>query len=174
MSRFSGKSTRPSGGPASGTTLALIHGWGLNRTDFDAIADHLPDDVRVIAVGFAEHGESWSTRNVWTIEEFGRDVAAVLEAESTDTAIVAGHSLGGAEQPITVFPIRELTDQEAIERYGDRIDIVLVDLGSHHFQAEAPEGTRLGGAGQERRRPAMRSGRAAASGLTGHGRFSGS
>ncbi|MFD6334820.1 alpha/beta fold hydrolase [Streptomyces niveus] len=230
-------------GPASGTTLALIHGWGLNRTDFDAIADHLPDDVRVIAVDLAEHGESRSTRNVWTIEEFGRDVAAVLEAESIDTAVVAGHSLGGAvavevgrqlpdkvshivaldalhylglfpaqsaeqveamenlfrqdfeggvrglveggspagtdealkdayfekmvavrqpaglhsieglvhwdmdaalsetKQPITVFAIRELTDQEAIERYGDRIDIVLVDLGSHHFQVEAPEGT---------------------------------
>ncbi|MFE4646163.1 alpha/beta fold hydrolase, partial [Streptomyces sp. NPDC056730] len=43
-------------GPASGTTLALIHGWGLNRTDFDAIADHLPDTVRVIAVDLAEHG----------------------------------------------------------------------------------------------------------------------
>ncbi|WP_329073935.1 alpha/beta hydrolase [Streptomyces niveus] len=200
-------------------------------------------DVRVIAVDLAEHGESRSTRNVWTIEEFGRDVAAVLEAESIETAVVAGHSLGGAvavevgrqlpdkvsqvvaldalhylglfpaqsaeqveamenlfrqdfeggvrglveggspagtdealkdayfekmvavrqpaglhsieglvhwdmdaalsetKQPITVFAIRELTDQEAIERYGDRIDIVLVDLGSHHFQVEAPEGT---------------------------------
>lgn len=200
-------------------------------------------DVRVIAVDLAERGESRSTRNVWTIEEFGRDVAAVLEAESIETAVVAGHSLGGAvavevgrqlpdkvsqvvaldalhylglfpaqsaeqveamenlfrqdfeggvrglveggspagtdealkdayfekmvavrqpaglhsieglvhwdmdaalsetKQPITVFAIRELTDQEAIERYGDRIDVVLVDLGSHHFQVEAPEGT---------------------------------
>ncbi|MEV8332265.1 alpha/beta hydrolase [Streptomyces niveus] len=200
-------------------------------------------DVRVIAVDLAERGESRSTRNVWTIEEFGRDVAAVLEAESIETAVVAGHSLGGAvavevgrqlpdkvsqvvaldalhylglfpaqsaeqveamenlfrqdfeggvrglveggspagtdealkdayfekmvavrqpaglhsieglvhwdmdaalsetKQPITVFAIRDLTDQEAIERYGDRIDIVLVDLGSHHFQVEAPEGT---------------------------------
>ncbi|WP_406323656.1 alpha/beta fold hydrolase [Streptomyces niveus] len=198
-------------------------------------------DVRVIAVDLAERGESRSTRNVWTIEEFGRDVAAVLEAESIETAVVAGRSLGGAvavevgrqlpdkvsqvvaldalhglfpaqsaeqveamenlfrqdfeggvrglveggspagtdealkdayfekmvavrqpaglhsieglvhwdmdaalsetKQPITVFAIRDLTDQEAIERYGDRIDIVLVDLGSHHFQVEAPEGT---------------------------------
>lgn len=50
-------------------------------------------------------------------------------------------ALSETKQPITVFAIRELTDQEAIERYGDRIDIVLVDLGSHHFQVEAPEGT---------------------------------
>jgi pimeloyl-ACP methyl ester carboxylesterase len=177
------------------------------------------------------------------MEEFARDVAAVLEAESVDTAVVAGHSLGGAvavetarllpgtvsrvvaldaltylslfpaqsaeqtdavvrmfredfpaavrglveggspagfdparkeayfekmvavrqpaglrsieglvrwdmdaalretTQPITVFAVRDFATPEAIERYGDRFDIVLVDLGSHHFPVEAPEGT---------------------------------
>lgn len=221
-----------------GFELLLAFAAACGSTLFPTCAD-----VRVIAVDLAEHGESRSMRNVWTIEEFGRDVAAVLEAESIETAVVAGHSLGGAvavevgrqlpdkvsqvvaldalhylglfpaqsaeqveamenlfrqdfeggvrglveggspagtdealkdayfekmvavrqpaglhsieglvhwdmdaalsetKQPITVFAIRELTDQEAIERYGDRIDIVLVDLGSHHFQVEAPEGT---------------------------------
>jgi hypothetical protein len=37
--------------------------------------------------------------------------------------------------------IRDLITQEAIDRYGDRLDIVLVDLGSHHFPVEAPEDT---------------------------------
>jgi hypothetical protein len=50
-------------------------------------------------------------------------------------------SLRETKQPITVFAIRDLVTQEAIDRYGDRLDIVLVDLGSHHFQAESPEGT---------------------------------
>jgi pimeloyl-ACP methyl ester carboxylesterase len=230
-------------GPAAGPTLVLIHGWACNRTDFDAVTDHLPEDYRVLAVDLAEHGESRSTRDVWTMEEFARDVAAVLEAESVTTAVVAGHSLGGAvavevgrllpdvvsrvvaldsltylslfpaqsdeqtdamvrmfredfaaavrglveggspagfdpalkdayyekmvavrqpaglrsieglvrwdmdaalretKQPITVFAVRDLATREAIERYGDRFDIVLVDLGSHHFPVEAPEGT---------------------------------
>ncbi|WP_030910030.1 alpha/beta fold hydrolase [Streptomyces sp. NRRL F-5126] len=230
-------------GPGTGPALVLIHGWGLNRGDFDAITDHLPAGRRVLAIDLAEHGESRSTRDVWTIEEFARDVAAVLEAEAVDTAIVAGHSLGGAvavevgrllpgtvsrvvaldalhymglfpaqsaertegmrrlfredfaagvrglveggspagtdealkdayfekmsavrqpaglrsieglvewdmdaalaetKQPITVFAIRELTAQEAIDRYGDRFKIVLIDLGSHHFPVESPEGT---------------------------------
>jgi pimeloyl-ACP methyl ester carboxylesterase len=177
------------------------------------------------------------------MEEFARDVAAVLEAESVTTAVVAGHSLGGAvavetarllpgtvshvvaldsltylslfpaqsdeqadamvsmfredfaaavrglveggspagfdpglaeayfekmvavrqpaglrsieglvrwdmdaalretSQPITVFAIRELATAEAVERYGDRFDIVLVDLGSHHFPVESPQST---------------------------------
>jgi pimeloyl-ACP methyl ester carboxylesterase/predicted MFS family arabinose efflux permease len=230
-------------GPGGGRTLVLIHGWACDRNDFDAVTDQLPEDYRVLAVDLAEHGASRSTREVWTMEEFARDVAAVLEAESVTTAVVAGHSLGGAvavevgrllpdtvthvvaldsllylslfpalseeqtgamvhmfredfaggvralveggspagfdpalkegyfakmvavrqpaglraieslvhwdmdavlretKQPITVFAIRDLATREAIDRYGDRFDIVLVDLGSHHFPVEAPEGT---------------------------------
>lgn len=230
-------------GPANGPTVVLIHGWACNRGDFDAVTDHLPDDYRVLAVDLAEHGESRSTRDVWTMEEFAHDVAAVLEAEAVGTAVAAGHSLGGAvavevgrllpdivthvvaldsltylslfppqdtqqtdamvqmfrvdfagavrglveggspadfdpalkdayfqkmvavrqpaglhsieglvrwdmdaalretKQPITVFAIRDFVTQEAIDRYGDRFDIVLIDLGSHHFPVEAPEAT---------------------------------
>ncbi|GAA1709997.1 alpha/beta fold hydrolase [Streptomyces yatensis] len=240
-------------GPAGGPTLALIHGWACNRGDYDAVTDHLPEDYRVLAIDLAEHGASRSTRDIWTMEEFARDVAAVLEAESVDTCVVAGHSLGGAvavevgrllpdtvshvvaldalhylslfpaqseeqteamvsmfredfpagvrglveggspagtdpalkdtyfekmvavrqpaglrsieglmrwdmdaalretKQPITVFAIRALVTQEAIDRYGDRFDIVPIDLGSHHFPVEAPEGTAnlLAGVGTE-------------------------
>ncbi|MEV0119797.1 alpha/beta hydrolase [Streptomyces sp. NPDC050844] len=230
-------------GPAEGPALVLIHGWARDRGDFDTVTGHLPDDYRVLAVDLAEHGESRSTREVWTVQEFARDVAAVLEAESVTMADVAGHSLGAAvavevgrllpgtvshvvalegllylslfpaqseeqtdammgmfredfsatvrglveegspagtdpavmdayvakvlavrrpaglraieslahwdmdvalretKQPITVFAIRDLVTQEAIDRYGDRLDIVLVDLGSHHFPVEAPEAT---------------------------------
>ncbi|MCX4681062.1 alpha/beta hydrolase [Streptomyces sp. NBC_01433] len=230
-------------GPADAPALVLVHGWACDRRDFDAVTGHLPGGYRVLAVDLAEHGESRSTRDVWTIEEFARDVAAVLEAESVTTAVVAGHSHGAAvavevgrllpdtvshvialdalhylslfpaqseeqtratlgmfrddfaaavrglveggspagtdpalrdayfekmvvvrqpaglraieglvhwdmdaalretKQPITVFGIRDLVTQEAIDRYGDRFDIVLVDLGSHHFPVEAPEAT---------------------------------
>ncbi|MBF6128807.1 alpha/beta fold hydrolase [Nocardia brasiliensis] len=230
-------------GPDAGPTLALIHGWACNRSDFDAVTDHLPENYRVFAIDLAEHGESRSKREVWTIEEFARDVAAVLDAESVDTAVVAGHSLGGAvavevgrlrpelvtqvvaldalhylslfpamseeqaeatlrvfhadfaagvrglveggsppgtdpalqdayfekmaavrqpaglraieglirwdmdaalretQPPITVFAIRDLVTQEAVDRYRDRFDITLIDLGSHHFLVEDPEGT---------------------------------
>jgi pimeloyl-ACP methyl ester carboxylesterase len=230
-------------GPTAGPILVLIHGWACDRSDFDGVTDHLHEDHRVLAIDLAEHGESRSTRDVWTMEEFARDVAAVLEAESVTTAVVAGHSLGGAvavetarllpdtvshvvaldsltylslfpaqgnqqtdamvrmfredfaaavrglveggspagfdralkdayyqkmvavrqpaglrsieglvhwdmdaalretKQPITVFAVRDLATQEAIDRYGDRFDIVLVDLGSHHFPVESPDGT---------------------------------
>uniref|UniRef100_A0AAU3H4Y2 Alpha/beta hydrolase n=1 Tax=Streptomyces sp. NBC_01401 TaxID=2903854 RepID=A0AAU3H4Y2_9ACTN len=240
-------------GPAGGPTLALIHGWASNRSDFDAVTDHLPENHRVLAIDLAEHGESRSTRDAWTMEEFARDVLAVLEAESVSTCVVAGHSLGGAvavevgrllpdtvahvvaldalhylslfpalneeqtdaalhvlredfaagvrglveagspagtdaalkdayfekmvavrqpaglrsieglvhwdmdaalrptKQPITVFAIRDLVTQEAVDRYGNRLSIVPVDLGSHNFPMEAPEATAklLAGVGTE-------------------------
>ena len=230
-------------GPADGPTLAFIHGWGCNRNDFDAIAGFLPENYRVLAVDLGEHGDSRSTRDVWTMEEFAHDVKAALEAESVDDCVVVGHSLGGAvaveagrilpdvvshvvaldalhylalfpapdeqlaktllqpfhddfpaavrglveggsledtdpvlkdayfekmsavrqpaglrsieglvhwdmdaalrevKQPITVFAVRAILTQEAIDRYDDRIRFVPVDLGSHHFHVESPEGT---------------------------------
>lgn len=230
-------------GPAEGPTVVLVHGWACNRSDYDALTTFLPSEFRVIAVDLAEHGESRSTRDVWTIEEFAHDVVAVLDAESVRECVVAGHSLGSAvvvevgrlrpgtvthiialdglhylflfgapdeaqsegllqtlredfsglvrsmveagspagtdpalkdahfakmvavrqpagthafeglvawnmeealsevKQPITVFGVRELVTEEAIDALRDRIDIVLVDLGSHHFPVESPEGT---------------------------------
>lgn len=230
-------------GPADGPTVTLIHGWACNRSDYDGVVRHLPDNYRVLAVDLAEHGESRSSRDVWTMAEFARDVAAVLEAELVDSCVVVGHSLGGAvavevarllpdvvthvvtldalhytflfgaldeeqaegllrpvrddfaglvrsmveagspagtdpavkdayfakmvavrqpagtrafeglvrwnmeealaevEQPITLFAVRQLVSPEAIAHLGDRVTVVPVDLGSHHFEVESPEGT---------------------------------
>jgi hypothetical protein len=50
-------------------------------------------------------------------------------------------ALGEVQHPITVFAVRELLSQEAVERYGNRLDITPIDLGSHHFHVESPTGT---------------------------------
>ncbi|GGP81438.1 alpha/beta hydrolase [Saccharothrix coeruleofusca] len=230
-------------GPETGPTVVLVHGWACDRRDYDEVAEHLSGEFRVIAVDLAEHGESRSTREVWTIGEFARDVAAVLDAEAVEECVVVGHSLGGAvtveigrlrpdvvthivaldalhylflfeaadeeraegllrsvredfaglvrsmveagspagtdeavkdayfekmvsvrqpagvrafeglvawdmdealnevEQPITVFGVRSLVTREALDRLGDRVEFVLVDLGSHHFHVESPKAT---------------------------------
>lgn len=82
-------------GPSEGSTLVLIHGWGCERRYFDDLVAQLPADLRVVAVDLAEHGDSRSSRTVWTMEEFARDVDAVLSAESITRCVVVGHSLGG-------------------------------------------------------------------------------
>ena len=230
-------------GPVGGPTVVLVHGWACSRRDYDVLTGFLPAGYRVIAVDLAEHGESRSTRDVWTMRAFAHDVVAVLEAESVDECVIAGHSLGGAvvvevarllprvvthiitfdslhylflfgamdehqvdevmaparedfaglvrsmvdagsppatdaalkealfekmvvvrqpagieafegllawdmdealaeaKQPITMFGVRELVTPEALDHLGARVDIVLVDLGTHHFPTESPEAT---------------------------------
>ncbi|GAA5060314.1 alpha/beta fold hydrolase [Nocardia callitridis] len=44
-------------------------------------------------------------------------------------------------QPVTVFAVRAMLTQEAIDRYGDRMRITPIDLGSHHFPVESPGAT---------------------------------
>ena len=230
-------------GPPEGPTWVYVHGWGCRRTDFAAVAAFLPAEHRVIAVDLAGHGDSTSTRTDWTMAEFARDVAAVIDAESVERCAVVGHSLGGAvavelarlrpdvvtqvigldsfhylglypaiedgaargllqtfeddfpagvrslvvmgsvpdtdpefgetifakmssiapavgtgalaemlrwdmdealdavPHPVATLAVRGLLDPVAPERYGDRIDFVVHELGSHHFLLEQPEET---------------------------------
>ncbi|WP_031469599.1 alpha/beta fold hydrolase [Sciscionella sediminilitoris] len=230
-------------GPAAGHTWVLIHGWGCRRADFTALAANLPEDHRVIAVALPGHGDSRSTREVWSMTEFARDVAAVTDAEGVGHATVVGHSMGGAvavefarlrpavaervigidtfhylslyppvaetaarrlldefaadfpagvrglvdmgsvpgadpgfteeifakmagipesvgipalegilrwdmdealaavSAPVSTLAVRGLLDPSAVDRYGDRIEFVVHELGGHHFHLEAPEQT---------------------------------
>jgi pimeloyl-ACP methyl ester carboxylesterase len=230
-------------GPVGGSTWVYIHGWGCRRTDFAPAAAYLPATDRVISVDLAGHGDSTSARTDWTMAEFARDVAAVLDAESVARCVVVGHSMGGAvalelarlrpdtvtqvvgldsfhylglypaiedtaargllqtfeddfsagvrslvvmgsvpdtdpafgetvfakmssvapavgvgalaemlrwdmdealaavPHPVSTLAVRGLLDPAAPERYGDRIDFVVHELGSHHFLLEQPAET---------------------------------
>jgi hypothetical protein len=50
-------------------------------------------------------------------------------------------ALGAVRQPVTTLAVRGLLDPAAVDRYGERIDFVVHELGSHHFLIEAPEET---------------------------------
>jgi pimeloyl-ACP methyl ester carboxylesterase len=48
-----------------------------------------------VTVDLAGHGLSGLDREVWTIESFGGDVAAVIAGLELDKVVVVGHSMGG-------------------------------------------------------------------------------
>ncbi len=75
--------------------LVFIHGWSCDRTYWDAQTAAFKDDYTVVTIDLAGHGESGLDREVFTLEAFGEDVAAVVLALDLKDAVLIGHSMGG-------------------------------------------------------------------------------
>jgi pimeloyl-ACP methyl ester carboxylesterase len=81
------------GGP-SGRGVVLVHGGGAHARWWDHIAPLLATDRRVIAVDLSGHGDS-GRRESYTIDEWAREVLAVVTDAGLDSPVVIGHSMGG-------------------------------------------------------------------------------
>ena len=101
---------------AGARTLVLIHGWSCDRSYWAAQVECLSRDFAITTLDLGGHGESGTGRRSWTIELFGQDVAAVVEAADLGEVVLVGHSMGGN---VAVA---------AAQQMGDRVKgVVLVD-----------------------------------------------
>jgi pimeloyl-ACP methyl ester carboxylesterase len=101
-------------------TLVFVHGWCCNRTFWALQTARFADEYQVVAIDLAGHGQSDAGRENWTIEAFGRDVAAVVNTLGAERVILVGHSMGGpvileavailGEKVVALFPVDALTD----------------------------------------------------------------
>lgn len=80
---------------AGSPALVFVHGWSCDRSYWEGQLEPFSRDFRLVAVDLAGHGESGLGRETWTIEAFGGDVAAVVEALGLERTILIGHSMGG-------------------------------------------------------------------------------
>ncbi len=78
------------------TPLVFVHGWSCDSSYWRDQVKDLALDYRVVAIDLAGHGQSESGREHYTMQAFGQDVAAVLEAWDLKSATLIGHSMGGA------------------------------------------------------------------------------
>lgn len=76
-------------------TLVFVHGWSCDSRYWRAQIDHFAKKYRVVVLDLAGHGHSGLTRNRYTMQAFGEDVRAVVEAVGGKTVILVGHSMGG-------------------------------------------------------------------------------
>ncbi|HEY6066296.1 MAG TPA: alpha/beta hydrolase [Thermoanaerobaculia bacterium] len=96
--------------------LVFVHCWTCDRRFWDAQMAFFSRDHRVVAMDLAGHGESGGNREDWTIEAFGDDVRAVVDALGLRRVVLVGSSMGG------------LVSLEAARRLGSRVvGIVPVD-----------------------------------------------
>ncbi len=96
--------------------LVFVHCWTCNGTFWDDQFETFARQHRVVRLDLVGHGESGKQREKYTMQAFGADVAAVVNALKLDKVVLIGHSMGG---PVSV---------EAEKQLGDRvIGIIGVD-----------------------------------------------
>lgn len=76
----------------TGTPVVLLHGLGSCRRRWDPFVDHLPDDVRCVAVDLPGHGDS-PDEGCDGVSAVGA-VHELVGALGLDRPVVVGHSLG--------------------------------------------------------------------------------
>lgn len=104
-------------------TIVFVHCWTCDHTFWKNQIAYFSKKNKVVWLDLAGHGLSGSTRSEYTMEAFGKDVAAVVNKAGGDRVILVGHSMGG---PVTM---------EAAKILGDRVVAVVgVDTFYTPFQ----------------------------------------
>jgi pimeloyl-ACP methyl ester carboxylesterase len=121
----------------SGPTLVFIHGWTFSSRSWH-YQRMLAERYRLVLMDHRDHGESGAgPRENRTVDQIGRDLAAVLDATCDNRDVVlVGHSMGG-------MTIMSLAAQQP-ERFGRQVKAVaLVDTSArrepdHTFGLRGP------------------------------------
>jgi pimeloyl-ACP methyl ester carboxylesterase len=76
-------------------TLVFVHGWSCDSRYWREQVPIFAREYRVVTMDLAGHGNSSMGRKIYSVESFGQDVKAVIEAVNAKKVIVIGHSFGG-------------------------------------------------------------------------------
>lgn len=77
-------------------TLMFVHGWSCDQKYWQDQVEYFSKKYRTVTLDLAGHGESGTDRDTWAIENFGRDVVAVMDALDLKDVVLIGHSMGGS------------------------------------------------------------------------------
>ena len=77
------------------TSIVFVHGWCITKEYWEHQQDALSSQYTVVSLDLAGHGQSGHNRDSWTIEEYAKDVIAVIEGLQLENVILVGHSMGG-------------------------------------------------------------------------------
>jgi len=79
---------------AGAPALVFVHGFGCSRTDWDAQLAHFAPTQACVACDLPGHGETPGHAEDCSIETYGADVAALLDALELPQVVLVGHSMG--------------------------------------------------------------------------------
>jgi len=76
-------------------TVLLVHGWCINQTYWYEQVDAFCQDFRVVTFDLPGFGESGNNRKEWTVENYAKDIDALITQLHLKKVILVGHSMGG-------------------------------------------------------------------------------
>ncbi len=79
----------------TGSPLLLLHGFPLDGSIWDKVVPELANDYMVIVPDMPGSGESTFAGEELSVEEMAEGVKLILDNEGINSAIIAGHSMGG-------------------------------------------------------------------------------
>lgn len=97
-------------------TLIFVHGWGNDRSVWDAQVAHFSKEYEVINVDLPGFGNSGNNREKFTIVSFGGDIATVIRILNLEQVVLIGFSMGA---PVVIEAANQVPDQV--------IGVILVD-----------------------------------------------
>ncbi|PTL84851.1 alpha/beta fold hydrolase [Vitiosangium sp. GDMCC 1.1324] len=95
-------------GRSHGPVLVLLHGYTDSYLSFDRVLPLLPRSLHVYALDQRGHGDSSRPSCCYSQSDFAADVAAFLDSQGIQRAVLAGHSMGSfiAQQVALEYPER--------------------------------------------------------------------
>lgn len=78
------------------TTLLFIHGWGTNKSYWENQIDIFSKNYQVFAIDLPGFGQSKASRNSWTMENFGKDIASFIRKLKLKNVVLIGHCMAGS------------------------------------------------------------------------------
>ncbi len=75
--------------------MVLIHGWACDSSYWREQLADLASRYTTVTLDLAGHGESGRNRTDWSMANYGRDVAAVVQRLPNRQVVLVGHLMGG-------------------------------------------------------------------------------
>jgi pimeloyl-ACP methyl ester carboxylesterase len=76
-------------------SLVFVHDWCTNMKYWDEQIPSFGTNFKMVTLDLTGHGKSGTGRETWTMESFGKDVAAVVEKLDLKNVVLIGHGMGG-------------------------------------------------------------------------------
>jgi non-heme chloroperoxidase len=81
-------------GDRSGVPVIFLHGITDSWRSFEPVLPHLPASIHAFALTQRGHGDADRPESGYSSQDFAADIAAFMDSQELESAIIAGHSMG--------------------------------------------------------------------------------